>query len=41
MTFVQILVYVAKILIIPDTVFVQQIPEENDSEGDEFNIDTN
>ena len=27
--------------IIPDAVFVQQIPEENDSEGDEFNIDTN
>ena len=27
--------------IIPDAVFVQQIPEENDSDRDEFNIDTN
>ena len=26
---------------IPDAAFVQQIPEENDSEEDEFNIDTN
>ena len=31
----------SKISIIPDAVFIQQIPEENYNEGDEFNIDTN
>ena len=31
----------SKISTVPDAVFVQQIPEENDSEGDKFNIDTN
>ena len=31
----------SKISIIQHTVFVQQIPEENDNEGDEFNIYTN
>ena len=30
-----------KISIVPDALFIQQIPEENDSGGDEFNIDTN
>ena len=31
----------SKTSIIPDAVFIQQIPEENDGERNEFNIDTN